>query len=117
MNLQENFKDLQEQLQTQMTSRQKLETQFQENKIVLEEFEASEDDAKVFKLIGPVLLPQDKDEALINVQKRIEFIQNEISGVETQMDKTRTDLTKIRNSIIEAQIPQQQQQQQQQPTS
>lgn len=114
MNLQETFKDLQDQMQQQMTSRQKLETQFQENRIVLDEFEASQDDnVKVFKLIGPVLLPQDKEEAIMNVQKRIEFIQNEISGVETQMEKTRADLTKTRNSLIESQVPQQQQQQQQ----
>lgn len=96
------FQDLQTQLQTQMTSRQKLETQFQENKIVLEEFETLADDAKVYKLIGPVLLPQELAEAKINVEKRIEFIQKEIQGVEDNVDKTKKEMTNVRNKLVEA---------------
>lgn len=72
------FNRLQTELQDLLSSRQKLETQFQENSIVLNEFKNLEDDAKIYKLIGPVLLPQDKNEANINVEKRIEFIKNEM---------------------------------------
>lgn len=36
------------------------------------------DDAKVYKLIGPVLLKQDVNEAKANVNKRLEFINNEL---------------------------------------
>jgi prefoldin beta subunit len=32
----------------------------------------------VFKLVGPVLLKQDVDEAKANVDKRLEFINNEL---------------------------------------
>lgn len=35
-------------------------------------------DAEVFKLVGPVLLKQEKSEALGNVNKRIDFINNEM---------------------------------------
>ena len=42
-----------------------------------QELEKLEDDANVFKLIGPVLIKQDLVEAKSNVQKRLEFIQNE----------------------------------------
>ncbi|RLN93291.1 hypothetical protein BBJ28_00007904 [Nothophytophthora sp. Chile5] len=35
-------------------------------------------DAKVYKLVGPVLLKQDADEAKTNVDKRLEFINNEL---------------------------------------
>lgn len=35
-------------------------------------------EAKVFKLIGPVLLKQDVGEAKVNVDKRLEFINNEL---------------------------------------
>lgn len=72
------FNRLQTELQDLLSLRQKLETQFQENSIVLNEFKNLEDDAKIYKLIGPVLLPQDKNEANINVEKRIEFIKNEM---------------------------------------
>jgi len=37
-----------------------------------------DDEAKVFKLVGPVLLKQDVDEAKANVDKRLEFINNEL---------------------------------------
>jgi len=37
-----------------------------------------EPEGKVFKLLGPVLVPQDIDEAKSNVDKRIEFISGEL---------------------------------------
>lgn len=72
------FNKYQNELSELFSSRQQLETQFQENSIVLNEFKTLEDDAKIYKLTGPVLLPQDKGEANINVEKRIEFIKNEM---------------------------------------
>lgn len=72
------FNKLQTELQELLSSRQQLETQFQENSIVLNEFKALEGDAKIYKLTGPVLLPQDKNEANLNVEKRIEFIKSEM---------------------------------------
>jgi prefoldin beta subunit len=61
-----------------VSARQQLEAQFQENKIVKEEFGILQDDAKIYKLIGPVLIPQDKAEADLNVEKRLEFINSEM---------------------------------------
>ncbi len=43
-----------------------------------EELEKLEGDAPVFKLVGPVLMRQDLDEAKQNVAKRIEFIRGEM---------------------------------------
>jgi prefoldin beta subunit len=45
---------------------------------VKEELERLDDDAPVFKLVGPVLMRQELDEAKQNVQKRIEFIKGEM---------------------------------------
>ena len=42
-----------------------------------QELEKLNDDAKVYKLIGPALIKQDKVEALSNVAKRLDFIENE----------------------------------------
>ncbi|CEP24046.1 unnamed protein product [Cyberlindnera jadinii] len=72
------FNKLQNDLSTLLSTRQQLETQFQENDIVRKEFESLDDDAKIYKLTGPVLLPQDKAEAEMNVDKRIEFIKKEM---------------------------------------
>lgn len=39
-------------------------------------------DGKVFKLVGPALIPQATDEARSNVEKRLEFINKEIARLE-----------------------------------
>jgi len=36
------------------------------------------DDANIYKLVGPVLLKQDKTEAVMAVDGRLEFIENEM---------------------------------------
>lgn len=41
-----------------------------------------EDDNDVFKLVGPVLVKQDRMEAQSNVDKRLNFISNELSRAE-----------------------------------
>ncbi len=46
--------------------------------ILLKELEILGSDAEVFKLVGPVLLKQEKNEALGNVNKRVDFISNEM---------------------------------------
>jgi prefoldin beta subunit len=45
---------------------------------VSQEFAELDDDAKIYKLVGPVLLKQDRAEAVMNVDKRLEFIQSEM---------------------------------------
>lgn len=44
----------------------------------LQELDLLEDDAPVFKLIGPVLMKQDLEEAKQNVAKRLELIEREM---------------------------------------
>ena len=50
----------------------------QENELVKAELDILDDNAPVFKLIGPVLMRQDLDEAKQNVDKRLEFIKGEM---------------------------------------
>ena len=47
-------------------------------RLVQEEIGRLEDGADVYKLIGPVLMSQDLEEARQNVDKRIEFIRGEM---------------------------------------
>lgn len=44
----------------------------------VQEFSGLDDDANIFKLIGPVLLKQDKSEAIMAVGGRLEFIEAEM---------------------------------------
>lgn len=73
----EKFKKLQKDLQKYTSSRMQLDTQVNENKTVKEELDLLEDDALVYKLVGPVLVKQDVSEAKLTVEKRLQYITKE----------------------------------------
>ncbi|KAK9458020.1 Prefoldin [Dipodascopsis uninucleata] len=101
--LSDEYRSVQKDLSTYIEARQKLESQLQENKIVQKEFSILEEDAKIYKLVGPVLLPQDKTEAVINVDKRLEFIESEIIRIEGQITDSRAKIEKKRAEILSVQ--------------
>ncbi|XP_078064582.1 prefoldin subunit 6, partial [Mustelus asterias] len=68
-----------------LSARQKLEAQMTETTIVKEELDLLESTNSVFKLIGPVLVRQDLEEAKSTVAKRLEYINGEIKRYEGQM--------------------------------
>jgi len=107
--LSEEYQKLQTELQNIVQSRQKLESQQQENKGVQKEFASLDDDANIYKLVGPVLLKQDKTEAVMAVNGRLEFIENEIKRVEKQITETQEKSDGLRTEIIEAQTVAQEQ--------
>ena len=43
------------------------------------EFAHLDDDSNIYKLVGPVLLKQEKTEAIMAVNGRLEFIEKEMS--------------------------------------
>lgn len=94
------FSNAQNQLNELISARQQLETQYQENKIVLSEFEHLNEDSKIYKLTGPVLMPQDYNEAKLNVNKRIEFIQEEIKRAESKIQEQEKLIESARNTLI-----------------
>ncbi|KAI7802021.1 prefoldin subunit 6 [Triplophysa rosa] len=79
----EKYQQLQKDVSKSMTARQKLEAQFTENNIVKEELGLLDSQNTVYKLIGPVLVKQDLDEAKATVAKRLEYINGEIQRYET----------------------------------
>ncbi|EGV62550.1 hypothetical protein CANTEDRAFT_114996 [Yamadazyma tenuis ATCC 10573] len=94
------FTQAQTSLSELIGARQQLETQFQENKIVLQEFDHLNEDSKIYKLTGPVLMPQDFSEAKMNVNKRIEFIKGEIERAESKIKEQETVMETARNSLV-----------------
>ncbi|KAI9472466.1 MAG: Prefoldin [Benjaminiella poitrasii] len=84
------FQALQNELTQVIENRQRLEAQQQENELVNTEFQHLDDDSNIYKLVGPVLVKQDKGEAATNVKNRLNLISSEIKRVETQL----TELTK-----------------------
>ena len=83
-----------------------LTSQKSENESVLLEFSKLEDDANVWKLTGPLLVKQDREDSRINVEKRLEFIGRElhtteekIKNFESEFEIKRKDLVRIQNEI------------------
>ncbi|KAL1601709.1 Prefoldin subunit 6 [Paraconiothyrium brasiliense] len=76
--LSDDYQKLQGELSSAVEARQKLESQQQENTTVKKEFDLLDDDANIYKQIGPVLLKQDKTEAVMSVNGRLDFINKEM---------------------------------------
>ncbi|KAL9625499.1 MAG: hypothetical protein Q9160_000209 [Pyrenula sp. 1 TL-2023] len=110
--LSDEFTKLQEDLQTTISARQKLESQQQENKSVQKEFSTLASEANIYKLVGPVLLKQDKNEASMAVNGRLDFIDKEIKRIEKQINDLQDRNEGKRMEVIQLQSKIQQQAQQ-----
>ncbi len=93
----------QESLQSLMDGRAALQTQSHENQMVKEEFKLLEDDANVYKLVGPVLVKQDLQEARANVDKRIEYIKEELARVDAQTKESEKKMEAQRGVVMQMQ--------------
>ncbi|XP_013774467.1 prefoldin subunit 6-like [Limulus polyphemus] len=107
----EKYKLLQKDFQKTYSLRQQLEGQLNENNIVKEEMDLLEPSADVYKLMGPVLVKQDLEEAQQNVAKRIEYITNELkrhdstlAELEKKQDAQREAINKIQQQFQQAQV-------------
>jgi len=97
------FKIRQGELEQSYKARNQLITQQQENNLVKDAFAKLEDDAIVYKLIDKVLLKQDVEDAKVNVDKRIEYITEEIKRVDGRVEETEKDMNERRSKIVELQ--------------
>nr|BBE38615.1 prefoldin subunit 6 [Thermochaetoides thermophila] len=101
--LSEEFSKLQQDLQDALQSRQKLEAQKQENLGVQKEFKKLKEGENIYKLIGPVLLKQDKVDAESIVNGRLDFIDKEINRIETLIKELQGKIEKKKGEIIQVQ--------------
>eukprot|EP00793_Prasinoderma_coloniale_P004268 PRCOL_00000028-RA len=81
---------------------QTFSSQLTENEMVRKELDMVEEDANVYKLIGPALIKQDVTEAKANVDKRIEYITTElnryeksIKSLDKKQDEKREEIMKL----------------------
>lgn len=91
--------------------KQQLDSQLNENKAVKEELVLLKKDAEVYKLIGPVLVKQDLEEATQNVAKRMDYISKEIkraddhiSALENKQEAHQENLNKLKNDLNKLKI-------------
>ncbi|TKA27932.1 hypothetical protein B0A50_03997 [Salinomyces thailandicus] len=107
--LSDEYQSLQTELSTLVTARQKLESQQQENRGVQKEFAGLKDDeANIYKLVGPVLLKQDSTEAKSTVEGRLEYIDKEIKRIESSIKEMQSKSDGKRMEIMQIQTQAQQ---------
>jgi len=97
------FRSLQKQISNLANSRSQYLTQLNENEMVKKELELLETDAEIFKLVGPVLIKQERTEATANVLKRIDFISGELKKIEATAKETGDKQEKQKQKIIDLQ--------------
>ncbi|KAL0638139.1 Prefoldin subunit 6 [Maublancomyces gigas] len=106
--LTDQFQALQKDLSAVVEARQRLDSQLQENKSVQKvqpprEFSGLNEDTNIYKLIGPVLVKQDRAEAVMNVDKRLEFIEAEINRTEAQLRSIQEKQERKKGEIMQLQ--------------
>ncbi|KAJ5693021.1 prefoldin subunit 6 [Penicillium macrosclerotiorum] len=107
--LSDEYQQMQTELEGLVEARQKLESQQQENQGVQSEFAELDDESNIYKLVGPVLLKQDKSEAIMAVNGRLEFIEKEIKRIEKEIQDKQESSEKKRAEIVQFQSQVQQQ--------
>ncbi|MCJ1277909.1 hypothetical protein MMC21_005723 [Puttea exsequens] len=101
--LSEAYQNLQQDLQTTISARQKLESQATENKSVASEFALLPSSSNIYKLVGPVLLKQDRSEAVMAVEGRLDFIEREIKRLEKQIQDMQAESESKKMEVFQLQ--------------
>lgn len=77
----------QEQLRSLVEQKQKLDSQMNETLMANDEIKLLEDDAIVYKLIGPLMVPQNLDEVRSTMKSRLKFLEDRINYHEIEIKK------------------------------
>ncbi|KAL1907035.1 Prefoldin subunit 6 [Sporothrix stenoceras] len=102
--LTDEYTKLQQEQQTLIVAQQRLNAQKTENEGVKKEFENLKDGESIYKLVGPILLKQEKFEADSTVKGRLDFIDKEISGrLEDEIKESNTKMDDIKDKIMATQ--------------
>ncbi|CAE7224507.1 YKE2 [Symbiodinium natans] len=96
----DKFKGMQEGLQKDYEARMGLIAQQQETELVKQEFDSIEEDAIVYKLVGPVMVKQNVDDAKANVVKRLEYISGELDRSNKIIAEKEKDLGDKQKQLI-----------------
>ena len=81
----------------------RLTAQKSENESVLKEFEVLEDEAVVWKMTGPLMVKQDREEANENVSKRLDFIKLELEKLEEAIKSKESVFESKREELVKIQ--------------
>jgi len=94
------YKALETELQGLFSKKQQILSQLNENTLVQGELGMiTEENPKIYKLVGPALIPVEFEEAKDNVSKRLKFIEEEIKKIEVQIDTKQGKLNEYGNEV------------------
>ena len=86
-----------------MQNKQKLASKKSENEMVLAEFKMLDDDANIFKMVGPILAKQSLFDCKDMVSQRIAFIDKEVARLEALETEFQGKITDKTNAIKKCQ--------------
>ncbi|CAG8464868.1 27169_t:CDS:2 [Gigaspora margarita] len=86
------YQKLQKDITNAVENLQKLDSQLQENEIVQKEFSLLKDDSNIYKLVGPVLVKQDKAEATENVAR------HQVKDLTEKFEKKKVEIVQLNAS-------------------
>lgn len=75
----------QEQLRALIEQKQKIDSQVNEILMAKEEVDLLEDDATIYKLVGPLMVPQDLKEVRETVKGRLKYLNEKIEYFEKEI--------------------------------
>merc|ERR1712072_941087 len=98
------YKEAQADVQKIMQQRTTLVSQINENKMVEAEFKLLEDeDCAVYKKVGPVLIPRELLEAKAEVNKRLEYMNSELSKMDQKVKENNVTIEKSGEKVMQFQ--------------
>lgn len=106
---------LQKEASKAMSAVMGLKNQFLENQLVAKELDDVPDGTFVYKLVGPVLLAEELEEARTNVRTRLNKISeqlqagnNRVHAIETEMEQKRSSLIAFQTELQKQEMSQMQ---------
>ena len=82
-----------------VVNKQRMAEKKSENEMVMAEFKMLDDDANIFKMVGPILAKQSLFECKDVVQQRITFIEKEVARLETLETEFQGKITDKTNAV------------------
>jgi len=97
------YRALQGEIQVIIGRKSQTLSQFNENTLVKGELDLLTEGSRVMKLVGPVLMSVELEEAKENVGKRLEFIEGEVQKLDSSIEQKEKELSAMGDEIASLQ--------------